>query len=831
MTQTSVQHIAFLENQGKNFGLTKIEALARLRKYGPNIIVDKKRYSALKAFFAKFTNPLVLILLVASFLSIFTRDIAEFVIIFAIVLFSVCVDFFQEYRSEKAVESLQKRVVVKASVYRDGHIEEVPISHVTVGDIVILAIGDVVPADVTVLFAKDLHIDQSVITGESFPAQKEEKQTAMMGTTVLNGEGVARVEKIGKETEFGKIADTLSLVKEETDFEKGLKDFGVLIAKLTVVLALVLFGVNAVLKHNIYDSLLFSLALAVGLTPELLPAIVTVNLSRGALRMVKKGVIVKHLPAIQNFGSMNVLCTDKTGTITQNKIILERYENSDGEEDKNVLRLAYVNSFFQSNVKNPLDEAILAHKEGHEKGFIKIDEIPFDFMRKRLSIVAAKEKETILISKGAADSMWEVIKHVDENGNAKPLTAGVLKKLQTRLSELESDGYRVLTVAHKNVEKKKTYEAADEKDLIFIGFTAFMDPPKHEVKVVLQALENAGVTLKILTGDSELVTKKICTDLSIPIDGIMVEKDLINLSDEKLRERVKETTIFARLTPQTKARVVQALRSAGFSVGYMGDGVNDAPSIKAADVGISVENAVDIAKSEADIILVTKSLKVLQDGIIEGRKTFANTMKYIYMGTGSNFGNMFSVSIASIFLPFLPMLPIQILLNNLIYDVSQLAIPTDNVDSEEIEKPQHWDMSNLKKFIFTFGPISSVFDLATFAILLSIFNASIAFFRTGWFIESVITQSLIIFAIRTKKVPFLKSKPSVLLTLFALTAAFSSALITQTTLGSIFQFVKVPPLFWMYIVGIVIVYFVIVELTKLWFYKTNVKSSLPTQPR
>jgi Mg2+-importing ATPase len=687
----------------------------------------------------------------------------------------------------------------------------------------LLGIGDIVPADCTVLWTKDLHVDESSLTGESFPVQKNKGDDMFMATTVVNGEAIVSVVNIGKSTKFGHIAEKLLQKKPETDFQKGLKQFGYLIVQLTLVLVIVIFFLNALLRHDILQSLLFSLALAVGLTPELLPMIVTVNLAKGATRMAKKGVIVKHLPSIQNFGSMNILCTDKTGTLTENTIKLERYEDFTQTENKRVLSLVYINSFFQSNSKNPLDEAILQHKEVHPHGFEKIDEIPFDFIRKRLSVVVHHNKETLLVCKGAPEDLFDNSTHVENRGKIVSFDKKLKEKVINRYEKLSNDGYRVLAVAYKKVAAKNTYGKNDEKDLVFMGLTAFLDPPKQAAKEVIKSLTNDGVTLKILTGDSELVTKKICEELDIPVQSIVTGKQLLHVTQSALPALVLKGTIFARLTPDQKDRIIIALKASGNVVGYMGDGINDASALKTADIGISVDNAVDVAKESSDLILVTKSLRVLQDGIIEGRRTFANSIKYIFMGTGSNFGNMFSVSIASLFLPFLPMLPIQILVNNLLYDVSQLALPTDNVDKEDIKAPLRWDMHFIKRFVLTFGPISSLFDIITFVSLLTFFHASIPVFRTGWFVESAITQALIILTIRTKKVPFYKSRPSQLLIVGAVIATISSIVLSQSSLGTLFQFTSLPSNFWLFIAGIVISYFVVIEITKIVFYKRTVE--------
>ncbi len=825
LTEKQIERIKTLTSSVH--GLTTIEAKKRIEQHGLNIIAESKKQSIFLSFLSRFKNPLVIILLFASFISASTGAFIDFAIILSIILFSVIIDFIQEYQSEKAADKLKQKAATHVWVLRDGKKEEITASHVTIGDIVMLSSGDVVPADIEIISSRDFHVDESTLTGESFPVEKFDGSEILMGSTVLNGEASGVVVRIGVSTEFGKIAHTLTLKRPETDFEKGIRQFGMLVMQLTLTLVIFIFFANLIQRHDLFNSFLFAIALAVGLTPELLPMIVTVNLSKGALRMSKKGVIVKHLPAIQNFGSMNILCTDKTGTITENSIKLERYENIHGEDDKKVLKYAYLNSAFQSNLKSPLDEAILAHTEAKTTEFKKMDEIPFDFIRKRLSVVV-KNDEHILICKGAPENIWPVAGHYDDNGTVKKMTHESLKKFSKRFDELSAEGFRVLSIAYKVLESSdKVFNKDDETDLVFLGYTAFLDPPKHAVKDVLISLHESGVGLKILTGDNELVTKKVCDELSIPVKGIVLGKDLIHKSERALKRIALNNTIFARLTPDQKEKIILALKKANNVVGYLGDGVNDAPSLRAADIGISVDNAVDVAKESADIILITKSLKVLHDGIMEGRVTFANTMKYIFMGMGSNFGNMVSVSIASLVLPFLPLLPIQILLNNLMYDVSQLTLPTDNVDLQDISTPQRWDIGFIKKFIFTFGPISSLFDFATFYVLLFVLHYSIPAFRTGWFVESLVTQSIVILAVRTKKVPFFMSIPSRYVIASAMGAALVSILIAQTSIGSLFQFIPLTLPYWTFLIAIVICYIGIVEIIKKKFYEGFSKKVVP----
>ncbi|MFA6354394.1 MAG: magnesium-translocating P-type ATPase [Candidatus Paceibacterota bacterium] len=810
-------------------GLTSSEAERRLKDYGKNVINYIEERALILEFLSKFKSPLIILLLVASLISIFTGNEADFFIILAMIFIGVVVDFYQEHQSQKAAERLREKVAVQTRVLRDGREKEIFIADVTVRDIVILAAGDVVPADLKILFSRDLHIDESALTGESFPAEKEVNDLGLMGTSVVNGEGIGEVLKIGRDTEFGKIGQKLVLQKPPTDFEIGVKQLGLFIMKLTVGLTAIIFATNLILRPNFFgESLLFALALAIGLTPELLPVIVTVNLSRGAARMLKKGVIVKHLPAIQNFGSMNVLCTDKTGTLTENKIKLERYENFQTKDDDKVLTFAYLNSFFQSNLKSALEQAILAHKQKVDLGkYEKIDEIPFDFFRKRLSVAVRDKKKTYLIAKGAPEELIQITTYYEQNGRIHRAGKEIKEKILARHNELSAQGFRVLMVAYRVVPgDQKTFAKNDERALIFLGLTAFMDPPKADVKEVIKTLHEEGVMIKILTGDNENVTRKVCEELEIPISGIISGVELVNFSEERLTEAALKNNIFVKLTPDLKERIILALKKSKQVVGYLGDGINDAPSLKAADVGISVQNAVAVAREAADLILVTKSLRVLHDGIYEGRRTFENTMKYIFMNLSSNFGNMLSISVASFILPFLPLLPTQIILGNLIYDLSQLTLPSDNVDVKNLKRPRKWNIDFIKKFAFTFGPISSMFDLVTLGALFYLFNSSTEVFRTGWFVESLVTQLLIVVAIRTRTVPFFKSRPS---WFFVMSAVLGAALIigiTQTGIGGIFGFKNLPPTFWLFLVVVVVAFFFVIEAVKLKFYKIQEANNL-----
>jgi Mg2+-importing ATPase len=814
-------------------GLSSEEAEKRLKIYGYNELAKRKKRAAIVEFLSHFRSPLVIILLMAGLISGFLGEIVNVIIIFSIVLVSVLLDFYQESKAERAAEMLRERVKTTATVLRDGVKSEVKLSEIVPGDIIYLSAGDIVPADARIINAKDLFVNQSALTGESFPVEKtsaslKSKEASItewtnylfMGTSIVSGTATAVVVKTGSLTEYGRIAKRLVIREPETDFERGIKNFGFLIMEITFLLVLFVFFINALYKRDVLESLLFAVALAVGLTPELLPMIISVNLSKGAIAMSKKGVIVKRLASIQNFGSMDVLCTDKTGTLTENRIKLLLHVNINGEDDEKVLLYSYLNSHHQTGLKSPLDEAILKYRDIDVKGYQKIDEIPFDFVRKRLSIVVEHENQRFIITKGAPEEIAKICSHYEIGEVIADITDEVHRKIEQKYLELSAEGFRVLGVAYKRLrEDKPVYNPNDENDMVFLGFVAFLDPPKETAKESLQLLSKAGVEVKVLTGDNELVTRKVCEHLGFEIKGIVLGSEIAQMHDDALARIVEEANVFCRVTPAQKDRIINALRNNGHVVGFLGDGINDAPSLRSADVGISVDNAVDVAKESADIILLRNDLTVLHDGVLEGRKTFGNTMKYIMMGTSSNFGNMFSVAGASLFLPFLPMLPTQILLNNLLYDLSQSTIPTDNVDQEYIEKPKRWDISFIKRFMIFLGPISSIFDFLTFFIMLLFFNATEPLFQTAWFLESLSTQTLVIFAIRTKKSPFYKSKPSRLLLLNSIVIVAFALILPFTPLGAPFRFVAPPYTFLIVLAGLIGAYLMLVEIVKKWFYR------------
>jgi Mg2+-importing ATPase len=814
-------------------GLSSEEVEKRLKVFGYNELVRKKRTAVIE-FLSHFKSPLVIILLIAGFISGFFGEIANTTIIFSIVVFSVVLDFCQEYRAGRAAEMLKQRVATTATVLRDGVKQEVRLAEIVPGDIIYLSAGDIVPADARVITAKDLFVNQSALTGESFPVEKiaqplksfdpsitEWSNYLFMGTSVVSGTATAVVVKTGSLTEYGKIAKRLVERETETEFQRGIKSFGYMIMQVTFLLVMFVFFVNALYMRSVLDSLLFAVALAVGLTPELLPMIISVNLSKGAVSMAKKGVIVKRLAAIQNFGNMDVLCTDKTGTLTENRIKLVLHVDLNGEENDKILLYSYLNSYFQAGLKSPLDEAILNFKDIIDvKNYRKIDEVPFDFVRKRLSVVVEYQNQRFMITKGAPEEIAKICTYYEVGDIIADITDEVLMKIEHKYIELSAEGYRVLAVAYKRLrEDKSTYTVGDEKEMVFLGFIAFLDPPKETAREALQLLKNANIELKILTGDNELVTRKVCEYLGFDIKGIVTGSEIAQMHDDALARVVEEANVFCRVTPAQKDRIINALKNNGHVVGFLGDGINDAPSLKTADVGISVNNAVDVAKESADIILLQNDLRVLYDGVLEGRKTFGNTMKYIIMGVSSNFGNMFSVAGASLFLPFLPMLPIQILLNNLLYDFSQSTIPTDEVDHEYVEKPKRLDTRFIKRFMVFLGPVSSLFDFLTFFVMLFIFNASEQLFQTAWFTESLISQTLVVFVIRTRGSPFWKSKPSKLLLSSSIAIVIFALVLPYTLLGEIFKFVKPPITFYIALATILSAYIALAEIIKSWFYK------------
>lgn len=827
-------------------GLSSEEAKARLARFGPNLFRDTQRRSLLRQYLSRFKNPLVIILLAASAISAFTGEVTNFLIISCIVLMSVTLDFVQEYRANAAAQRLRQSVALRTRVLRDGQSLELAVSELVPGDVLELAAGDMIPADARVLEARDFFVKQALLTGEPYPVEKradppppsaselaEASNAVFMGTSVISGSARVLVVRTGAGTAIGAIADSISRPSPPTSFEVGVRRFGMLIMRLTVLLVLFVLLVNMFFQRPWLESFLFALALAVGLTPELLPMVISVTLSRGALRMARKQMIVKRLSAIQDLGSMDVLCTDKTGTLTEACIRLEQHVDPLGQPSERVLQLAYFNSFFETGLKSPLDEAILAHEHIDPGAWQKIDEVPFDFERRRVSVLIDNGTERWLVVKGAPDDILQLCTHYESVGVAQPepLDAASRAAVHGRYQALEQDGLRALGIAWRKVPRDHPHAVVgDEAQLVLAGFAAFLDPPKASAGAALAALGRLGVAIKIVTGDSELVTQHVCAQLKIPVSGLLTGKEIAALDGHALLARVETTNLFCRVNPAQKERVILALRARGHVVGYLGDGINDAPSLNAADVGLSVDSAVDVAKEAADMILLEHDLHVLLSGVLEGRRTFGNIMKYIMMGTSSNFGNMFSMAGAALFLPFLPMLPTQILLNNILYDISEIPIPLDKVDTEEIRHPQSLDMTFIRNFMLVIGPISSLFDFLTFFILLHVLQAGERLFQTGWFVESLCTQVLVIFIIRTRGNP-LKSRAHPLLALTSL-AVVGVALALPFVLGRYFGFVAPPASFYLILGGLVLAYLGIVELVKRGFYRwMQTRQPSPRAPR
>ncbi|MFZ4554913.1 MAG: magnesium-translocating P-type ATPase [Pseudanabaena sp.] len=841
-------------------GLSEAEAKQRLGKYGLNEIAREKAIAWYVQLLKTVTNPLSLLLLVLAIVSLFTGSLAAALIIFIMVMFGGLLRFSQEFQSNKAAEKLREMVSATATVNRQDRLKEpskstpkqeislttgveIAVKLLVPGDVIFLSAGDMIPADVRLIAAKDLFLSQSTLTGESLPAEKhvelpddKEKNPlelvnlCFMGTAVVSGSGTAVVVETGSHTYLASLAKTVSGRKPRTSFDKGVNGVTMLLLRFMLVMAPLVFLINGLFKKNWVEAFTFALSVAVGLAPEMLPVIVTANLAKGAIAMSDKKVIVKNIDAIQDFGSMNILCTDKTGTLTQDKIVLQRHLDPYGQESKDVLKYAYLNSFYQTGLKNLLDIAVLEHNQeleslNIEKNYHKFDEIPFDFSRRRMSVVIEEMgKQHVLICKGAVEEVLKVCTQLKVNDEVKAIDDSSRAKVTDLQQKLNSDGLRVIAVAYKVMPTDQShYSISDETDLVLLGNIAFLDPPKDSAAEAIKALKRNGVDVKIITGDNEIITRKICKDVGLPVANVLMGSDIESLSDDKLGEVAGNTTIFAKVSPIQKARVIQVLRKKGNIVGYMGDGINDAAALREADVGISVDTAVDIAKESADIILLEKNLLILESGVVEGRRTFANIIKYIRMGTSSNFGNMFSVLGASALLPFLPMQPVQILINNLLYDFSQTGIPFDDVDREDLVNPPKWKIDNIQRFMIFIGPISSIFDYATYALMWFVFGANSvehqALFQTGWFVESLMTQTLIVHVIRTSKIPFFQSR-----------AAFPMLMITATVMGiamylpfsaiaTSIGFVPLPAVYFVWLAFILTCYCLLTQFIKTWFIK------------
>jgi Mg2+-importing ATPase len=845
-------------------GLTEETAAERLVEHGPNEVVGEKHHGWIERLYVSARNPLVILLTVLAILSYATGDFRAGTVMLLMVFLGLSLRFVQESRADDAAAKLKAMISVTATVVRAGQARELPLRELVPGDLVKLSAGDMIPGDVRLLTAKDLFVIQATLTGESMPVEKTDARDAregvspiertnfcFLGTSVESGSATAIIVATGSNTYFGKVARSLSGQTAETAFERGVKRFTWLMIRFMAVMVPLVFVINGISKHDWKEAFFFSLAVAVGLTPEMLPMIVSVCLSKGALAMCKKKVIVKRLNAIQNFGAMNVLCTDKTGTLTADKVILEVYCDVFKKENMEVLQDAYLISHFQTGLKNILDRAVLQHQDLHKElcldKFSKVDEIPFDFSRRMMSVaVEDPDKGRQLLTKGAPEAVFPRCTHFQSEGEVFPMEPILVGNLIEQVNDLSADGFRVLAVATKQLDRRAAYSKADECGLVLTGYLAFLDPPKDTASTAVSALRQHGVTVKVLTGDNDLVSRKVCTEVGINAEKILLGSQVENMTDEQLAEAVETTDVFARQSPAHKQRVVKALQAKGHVVGFMGDGINDAPALRAADVGISVDNAVDIAKESADVILLEKSLMVLEEGVLEGRKVFVNILKYVRMGASSNFGNMFSVIGASAWLPYVPMAPIQVLTNNLLYDFSQVPIPTDNVGPLQIAKPRPWNMGEIAKFIIFIGPISSIFDYTTYAVMWFVFKCNnlglaappelasrfagvtdpnltyaASLFHTGWFVESLMTQTLIIHVIRTNLIPFVQSKASWQLTLTTIVIMLFGAYLPYSPLAQALGFVPLPGLFWPILLATLLCYVGLTQIIKMWLIRKS----------
>jgi P-type Mg2+ transporter len=831
-SQSSEQLLTALHSSDK--GLQQSEAEKRLDQYGANTIRAQQQTTAFRLLLNQFKSPLVLILIFAAVVSGFVGEWTDAIIVLAIVLGSTFLGFIQEFTASNAVEKLRSQVTIKTSVLRDGKPQTIPSMQVVPGDVALLSAGSLIPADGIVLEANDFFVNQAVLTGETFPMEKKVEAVAanasladrinctFMGTSVSSGTAKVLIVETGKGTVFGQIADRLVLRAPETEFERGIQRFGYLMTKVMVVIVVIVLAINIFLAKPPIDSLLFALALAVGLTPELLPAIISITLSQGAQRMAKRGVIVRRLNAIENLGSMDVLCTDKTGTLTVGVVELNGAVDPEGQPSKEVLRYTYLNSHFQTGLNNPLDEAVSAYakKAGVDiSGEKKVDEIPYDFVRKCLSIVTADAQgERTFITKGALENILGLCKNIQTGDKAVPLDKAGHDAIEGRYSDWSSQGFRVLGVATKIADKRSdSYSIKDETDLTFAGFLLFFDPPKADVEQVIKDLTLRGVELKIITGDNQKVARHVAEAVKLPIAGLLTGSQLNDMRDEALWHSAEHTTIFAEVDPNQKERIILALRKAGHVVGYMGDGINDAPALHSADIGLSVDTAVDVAKEAADFVLLKQDLDILRQGIDEGRKTFANTLKYILAAISGNFGNMFSMAGASLLLPFLPLLAPQVLLQNFLSDVPSTTIAGDNVDIEMVEKPHRWNTKFISDYMILFGLVSSIFDFLTFGVLLYLFKASQDEFRTGWFIESLLTELVILLVIRTRHV-FWRSHPGKYLVLSSLALIAITLVMPYLPFMAVFGFVPLPAPLMAAMIGLTILYVVFVEFAKKYFY-------------
>jgi len=820
----------FQELESEKEGLTTDEAQKRLKSYGANRLKPQKRSDAFTLLIAQFKSPIILILLAATGLSLFLHNIVDASIIFTIVAVSGLLGFWQEYSATNAVEKLLAIVQIKAAVLRDGKQLEIPVEDIVPGDIVILNAGDVVPGDCLLLESKDVFVDEAMLTGETFPVEKavtvlpadtalaQRTNALWMGTHIVSGTAQAVVILTGKGTEFGKVSERLKLKAPETEFERGIRRFGYFLGEVTLVLVVIIFAINVFLHRPVLESFLFSLALAVGLTPQLLPAIISINLAHGAKKMAKNKVIIKRLSSIENFGSMNIICSDKTGTLTEGTVLVESANDVNGDASEKVFLFAYLNAFYETGFTNPIDEAILNYRKPDIAGYVKQDEIPYDFLRKRLSIAITQGDSHLMVTKGALSNILEVCSTAEIKDGGIVDIASMQDQIQQHFVTFSNQGFRTLGIAYKKLPSGSLISKRDETDMTFAGFLTLFDPPKANILDTISSLKKLGVSLKIITGDNHLVATSLSKKMGLPDNKIITGPELRMMSDAALLRRVGIVDVFAEIEPNQKERIIIAMRKAGNVVGYMGDGINDASALHAADVGISVDTAADVAKDAADIVLLEKDLGVLVEGVREGRMTFANTLKYVFMATSANFGNMFSMAGVSLFIPFLPLLPKQILLTNLMTDFPEMTIATDNVDDEMIDHPRRWDIKAIRKFMITFGLVSSVFDYLTFGLLLLVLHANESQFRTGWFLESVISASMIVLVIRSRK-PFFKSRPGKYLLIATLLIAVITIILPFTPLGTIFGFSPLKLSTYLLLLLIVVVYIIAAEITKTIFYK------------
>ena len=823
--EDALQHLSCEEK-----GLSNEEAAARLKQHGPNSFKAHSKSSTLILFLSQFKSPITLLLIAAALLSMGLADFTDAVIILIIILISSILGFWQEKGAANAVDELLKMVQIKCRIVRDGKECDLPVENTVPGDIVMLTAGDVIPGDSLILESKELFTDEAAFTGETYPVEKnagivsadaplaKRSNSLFMGSHVISGKAKALVVKTGKDTEFGKISDRLAIRAPETDFEKGIRRFGYMLMEITLLLVIIIFAINILLHKPALDSFLFSLALAVGLTPQLLPAIITVNLSAGARAMAKQQVIVKRLSSIENFGSMNILCSDKTGTITEGKVTLKDALDIEANHSDKTLQYAWLNAHLQQGFHNPIDEAICASYKGNAEEFSVQCEIPYDFIRKCLTIQVKSDKENFAVTKGALSSVIQIC------DKAETATGEVVSmdlrhaSIYEQYSKLSAEGLRVLGIAYKKAGNEKDFTRDDEKDMVFLGFITLFDPPKKDALETINNLRNLGVQLKLITGDNALVADSLAKQIGIENAVILRGQQIHDMSDAALMQQAVRTDIFAEVEPNQKERIIVFLKRSGNVVGFMGDGINDAPALHTADVGISVDSAVDVAKEAADIVLLNQDLNVLSAGIVAGRKTFANTMKYIFMATSANFGNMFSMAGASLFLPFLPLLPKQILLTNLLTDFPEMTIATDRVDAISVNKPHRWDIKFIQRFMIVFGLLSSVYDYFTFGVLMLLMHANEKIFQTGWFVESVISATLIVLVVRTR-LPIFKSLPGKYLSIATGLIVLFIVVMTLTPIAGLFGFTSLPVSFYGWMLLIVAAYILSAEIAKRWFYK------------